>query len=131
MLTVVGFLIAAVPIVVIIALFNVVGAIQRRRATVIARQIHLTDRLHARLGALVAPVVDKPRGRPWRVSVTMPLDRAEAVSAVLDVVADDFASANPRRPEPFQLVLSARETPSAVASRSAVAPRRQASMSWT
>jgi hypothetical protein len=131
MLTVLGLLIAAVPIVFVVVLFNVVGATQRRRAAVIARQIHLTDRLHARLGALVAPVVDKPLGRPWRVSVSMPLERTDAVSVLLDVVADDFASTNPRRPEPFQLVLSPRETPVAVASRPTAAPRRQESMSWT
>ena len=130
--TVLGLLLAALPIVLVVALFRLVGATQRRRAAAVARQIHLTDRVHARLGAVVAPFVEKPFGRPWQVLVTVPLDSAELVTALVGIVADDFAAGNPRRPEPFQIVLSPRDTPVAAASRAAAAvPRRAESMSWT
>jgi hypothetical protein len=130
--TVLGLLLAALPIVLVVALFRLVGATQRRRAAAIARQIHLTDQVHARLGAVVAPFVEKPLGRPWQVLVSVPLDRPELVTALVEIVADDFAARSPRRPEPFQIVLSPREQPVPLASRSvAAAPRRAESMSWT
>ena len=58
------FLVMLVPVAV---LLTVADRLQRRRARVVARQIMLTDAVHAELGAVVAPVVEKHAFRPWRV----------------------------------------------------------------
>ena len=133
MTTLLGLFFAALPIVLLVAILRFVHAAQGRRAAAIAHQIHLTDALHARLGALLAPVVTRPRGRPWQVAVRMELERLDVVGELTAAVSDEFTSRDPRRPEAFQLVLSPRETPRARASRAAAAPRR-AEMevaSWT
>lgn len=133
MTTVLGLFFAALPIVLLVAVLKFVEAAQSRRAAEIAHQIHLTDALHARLGALLAPVVTKPRGRPWQVAVMVELERLDVVRELAAVAVDEFTSRDPRRPEAFQIVLSPREAPRARASRPAAAPRR-AEMevaSWT
>jgi hypothetical protein len=59
----------------------------RRRAAVIARQIRLTDAIAEELGlgAVVAPLVSRPLGRPWRVSMQLPVDRAALAGRVLAI----------------------------------------------
>lgn len=47
-----------------------------RRARIIARQIELTDAIHAELGAAAAPFVTKRAFGPWRVRYTMPFEPA-------------------------------------------------------
>ena len=65
MLMVLAFLVLMLsPIVVLLAL---VEARDRRRARVVSRQIMLTDAVHAELGAVVAPRVEKHAFQPWRV----------------------------------------------------------------
>jgi hypothetical protein len=57
----------------------------RRRAAVIARQIRLTDAIAEELGAVVAPLVSRPLGRPWRVSMQLPVERAALAGRVLAI----------------------------------------------
>jgi hypothetical protein len=41
--------------------------------------VRVTDAIHGALGAIVAPTVAKPAGRPWRVAMGLaPRDRAAA-----------------------------------------------------
>jgi hypothetical protein len=133
MTTLLGLFFAALPIVVLVAILRLVHAAQGRRAAEIAHQIHLTDALHARLGALLAPVVTRPRGRPWQVAVMVERERLDVVRELLAVAGDEFSSRDPRRAEAFEIVLSPREEPRPRASRPAAAARR-AEMevaSWT
>jgi hypothetical protein len=42
---------------------------ERRRLGRVAAQVHVTDAVHAALGAVVAPTVAHHRGRPWTVTM--------------------------------------------------------------
>jgi hypothetical protein len=112
MATLVGVLVLAAPFVTLAALLLVIERRQRRRTDEIRRQIALTDALHARLGALVAPVVRR-RPRSWQVVVAVPVERPAVMAAVLEVVDQTFergayevvlrrqaSPARPRSPRP-------------------------------
>src|SRR5215510_1314255 len=89
--TVIGLMLAASPLILTGALLAVTDRRQRRVQAEIERQIALTDALHARLGALLAPVVRR-RGGVWQVSVALPAERPP-VSAVLAAVDEVFGRA--------------------------------------
>jgi hypothetical protein len=74
----------AIPLVVLIGLLRLVDARQRRREEAIARQIVLTDAIHADLGPVVAPVVR--RGRGGRFTVVLPVAAGRTdVARIVDV----------------------------------------------
>ena len=87
--TVIGLMFAASPIVLMVAI--VIG-IERRQGRVqaeVSRQIALTDALHARFGALLAPVVKRRHG-VWQVSVAVPVEDGRIVGTVLTTVDEVF-----------------------------------------
>ena len=97
---------------------------QQRRHAEIARQIALTDALHARLGGLVAPVVHERRGA-WRVAVAVPYERPAVVATVLDTIDEVFGRVG------YEVVLS-RQAPVAVAPTTPRPARLgRESLSWT
>jgi len=49
---------------------------RKRRARIMARQIELTDAIHAELGAAAAPFVTKRAFGPWLVRYAMPAEPA-------------------------------------------------------
>ena len=120
----VGVLILAAPLTALAALVMLIERRRQRRQAEVLRQIALTDALHARLGALVAPVV-RWRHRAWQVAVAVPFDRPAIVAAVLATVQEVFGRVR------FEVVLS-RQAPAAPLPR---APRSAAvgreSLSWT
>jgi hypothetical protein len=72
-MTAVAILVAlAVPVGALVALLRLVDALERRRADVVARQIALTDAIHAELGPVVAPLVRRGRGGRLEVVLAMP-----------------------------------------------------------
>ena len=88
------------PVAALILVLKVVDVLQRRRADVIARQIAVTDAIHAELGAVVAPVVRRS-GRGWRV--TLPIDaRHPGIARIVELAACTLAptavGARSRRP---------------------------------
>jgi len=87
--TVIGLLLAISPLVLTAALLLVVDRRQRRAESDVARQIVLTDALHARLGALVAPVV-RWRAGVWQVDVAVPAEEPWVVDAVLATADEVF-----------------------------------------
>jgi hypothetical protein len=89
MATLVGVLVLSAPFVTLATLLLVIERRQRRRTDEIRRQIALTDALHARLGALLAPVVRR-RSRTWQVLVAVPIERPGVMAAVLEVVDQTF-----------------------------------------
>jgi hypothetical protein len=97
-----GFLIPAASLV---AMLMVVDARQRARGRVIAHQIMLTDAIHAELGALVAPVVEKHVFRPWRVIYPMPDGRTTDVARLI-TIADRVLHAELRAPNDLHIVFT-------------------------
>jgi hypothetical protein len=124
MTTVLGILIVLAPMAGLTALLLLAERRQGRRRDEVGRQIALTDALHARLGAAVAPVVER-RHRAWRVAVAVPFERPAVVATVLSTIDEVFGRAR------YDVVLS-RQAPAVAASST---PRRPAlgreSLSWT
>ena len=75
----------------------------RRRAVVIARQIRLTDAIAEELGAVVAPLVSRRLGRPWCVSMQLPVDRPPVAGRVLAITHRTLSGIGAAR---YQLVLT-------------------------
>jgi hypothetical protein len=119
--TVIGLVLAASPMILTVALLAVADRRQQRVQAEIERQIALTDALHARLGALLAPVVRRCGG-VWQVSVALPVE-GPAVSAVLAAADEVFGRAA------YELRLRPRtaEAPAAAARR---ARRAAEELSW-
>ncbi len=124
MVTLVGILVFAMPIAALVVLARLTERHRTHRESEILRQIALTDALHARLGALVAPVVHR-HGHVWQVAVAVPFERPSVGAAVLETVHEMFGRVR------YEVVLS-RQVPTAVSAR---ASRRtalaQESLSWT
>jgi hypothetical protein len=124
MATFLGILLFLAPIAGLVALLMLTERRQARRRDAVGRQIALTDALHARLGAAVAPVVSS-RHHGWRVAVAVPLERPAVVAAVLSTIDEVFGRAR------YEVVLS-RQAPAVPTSH---APRRSAlgreRLSWT
>jgi len=51
------------------ALGLILDRIDRHRMARVAAQVHVTDAVHASLGAIVAPTVAKHHGQPWTVTM--------------------------------------------------------------
>jgi hypothetical protein len=124
MATLVGILVFVAPIAAVAALLRLAERRQTRRRDEILRQIALTDALHARLGAMVAPVV-RGRDRAWQVAVAVPFEQPMVVAAVLATVEQVFGRVR------YEVTLS-RQAPAVSMPR---APRHtplgQESLSWT
>jgi hypothetical protein len=103
-----GVLIAVLPFATVAALLALARWSERRRAEAYARQIQLTDALHWRVGAAVAPVVRRRLGGAWQVLIPVPFDRPALVETVVGVVRETWAARAGAPAEPFELVLSPR-----------------------
>ena len=101
----------AVLVVLLISLLAVVAPLvlaeawQRRRARIVARQIRLTDAVHAELGALVAPVVEKHVFRPRRVIFPLSDGRTAEVGRLI-AIADRVIGAELRAPSDLHIVFT-------------------------
>jgi hypothetical protein len=122
--TLVGLLFAAAPFGLMAALLLLVERRTKRREREIARQIALTDALHAQLGAIVAPVVRRRR-REWEVSVAVPADQPAVAASVLRTVDDVFGRV------PYELRVRRQLPPATVASEPRAARATRESLSWT
>jgi hypothetical protein len=123
MATLMGALVLAAPFVTLAAVLLVIEWRQRRRTEEIRRQIALTDALHARLGALVAPVVRR-RLRVWQVEVAVPVERPAVMAAVLEVVDQTFERGA------YEVVLHRQASPARSHSPRPATVGRE-SLSWT
>ena len=122
--TVIGLSLAASPLALLVGLLLLVARRQARRQAEVAQQIALTDVLHARVGAAVAPVVERRRGA-WRISVALPVDQPAVLSAVLRTVDEVFG--------PVRYEVAVRRQPAPAVTRSTARRLRtsQESLSWT
>lgn len=93
------------PAAAIVALSLLVEAWRRAQARVLDRQVRLTDAVHAELGALVSPVVEKRAFRPWRVVFAMPSERADIVSRLVSIT-DRVLAAEAMSPNHLHIVFT-------------------------
>jgi hypothetical protein len=119
-----GVLMLAVPVAVVVVLVAMVDRRRAGRQAEVDRQIELTDVLHARLGAVVAPFVRRRGGR-WRIAVAVPFERPAVVASVLTAVDQVFARAI------YEVVLSRQAGPAAQPRAHRAAPLGKESLSWT
>src|SRR5262249_22023781 len=88
-----SLLVALSPIVLLVAALSLSNWRQRTRLTEIARQVAVTDAIHAVLGAVVSPVARRTVWGGWRLTIPVPLDRPETVMQVLDAAYGAFSVA--------------------------------------
>jgi hypothetical protein len=98
------------PILVVLGLLALAAWRDRRREAMVARQIRLTDAIADEMGPVVAPLVSKPIGRPWRVEVQVPVGRPAVVSRIVAIADDVLTRTGAAR---YELVL----TPSPASTR--------------
>jgi hypothetical protein len=124
-------LVVLLPIAFVVALLKATDWLHAWRESEVARQIAVTDAIHAELGAVVAPTVRRRLGNRWQVAIPVPFHDLDTVERVVESASRAFAG----RPEPgrFELVLSPQERPIQHAARVAAAarPTRGESVSWT
>jgi hypothetical protein len=80
------------PAAVLVGVLLVVEQRQRAREDVVARQIILTDAIHAELGAVVAPVVEKRAFQPWRVVIALPEERVREMAKLIAITERVFSN---------------------------------------
>ena len=133
MLTVFIGLLVLLPPAFVVALLLFSGRFQRRAETTIARQIEVTDAIHAALGAVVSPVVRHRLDGRWQVFIPVELDNAETVTQVIRAARGVFDAHDATRPGRFEIVLSPREKFAPHRERAAVAVGATGgeSVSWT
>jgi hypothetical protein len=91
------------PILVVLALLGLAAWRDARREGMIARQIRLSDAIADELGPIVAPVVVKPLGGPWRVEIKVPVGRPAIVSRIVAIAHDTLTRSGAGR---YELVLT-------------------------
>lgn len=129
-LSTLSLLVALFPIALLVAALGLSNWRQRMRLAEIARQIAVTDAIHAVLGAVVSPVARRTLWGGWRLTVPVPLDRAEIVTQVVDAAYGAFSASERTKPGGFEIVLTQQDRP--VPRRAAVlVPARGESVSWT
>jgi hypothetical protein len=91
------------PILVVLGLLALAAWRDRRQEAVVARQIRLTDAIARELGAIVAPVVAKPLGGPWRVAIHVPVGRPALVSRIVAIAHETLTRTGT---DPYELILT-------------------------
>jgi hypothetical protein len=95
------------PILVILGLLALAAWRDHRREAMIARQVQLTDAIADELGPIVAPLVAKPLGGPWRVEIQVPVSRPATVSRIVAIAHETLTRAGAGR---YELVLTPEPT---------------------
>jgi hypothetical protein len=96
------------PIVLVLGLLALAAWRDRRREAMVVRQIRLTDAIADEIGPVVAPLVSKPLGRPWRVEVQVPVGRPAVVSRIVTIAHDVLTRSGAAR---YELVLTPNAEP--------------------
>ena len=91
------------PILVILGLLALAAWRDHRREAMVARQVRLTDAIADELGPIVAPLVAKPLGGPWRVQIQVPVGRPATVSRIVAIAHETLTRAGAGR---YELILT-------------------------
>jgi hypothetical protein len=128
-----SLLLALSPLVLLVAALRLSSWRQRVRAGETARQIAVTDAIHAALGAVVSPVVRRTVWGGWRLTIPVPLERPDTVVQVVETAYAAFDAAERTRAGSFEIVLTPQErpVPHRDPRRVPVAATRGGSVSWT
>ena len=105
----ISFAAVLVPFVAVLLLLELAARLERSRTAAVARQIELTDAIHARLGAVVAPAVRRRAWGRWQVDIPMPLGRPETSAAVLAVAHETFRTQGTNDVSRVRIVLTPQE----------------------
>jgi len=132
-LSAVPFVVVLLPVALMVALLQLSSWRQRVRLAEVARQVVVTDAIHAELGAVVSPVVRRRLWGRWRVAIPVPLERPETVTQVVEAAYGAFSARERTRPGRFEIVLSPQERPAPRGDQAMVAARAASgeSVSWT
>ena len=95
------------PILVVIGMLVLAAWRDHRREAMVARQVRLTDALADELGPIVAPLVAKPLGGPWRVEIRVPVGRPAIVSRIVAIAHETLTRAGAGR---YELILTPEPT---------------------
>ena len=125
-----SLLVALSPVVMLVAALSLSSWRQRTRLAEIARQVAVTDAIHAVLGAVVSPVARRTWWGGWRVTIPVPLDRPDTVMQIVDAACGAFSVAERTSPTRFEIVLTPQERPVPRRAPALVAARGE-SVSWT
>jgi hypothetical protein len=96
------------PMLLILGLLGLAAWRDHRREAMISRQVRLTDALAEELGPIVAPLVAKPLGGPWRVEIQVPVGRPATVSRIVAIAHDTLTQAGASR---YELILTPEPAP--------------------
>jgi hypothetical protein len=91
------------PLLVIVGLLGLAAWRDHRREAMVARQVRLTDAIADELGSVVAPLVTKPLGGPWRVEIQVPVGRPTVVSRIVAIAHESLTRTGADR---YELVLT-------------------------
>jgi hypothetical protein len=116
-----GIVIAAAPLAAVLGLVAAVLGLlawtsrrERLRGEGVARQIALTDAVHERLGAVVAPVVRSRRRGGWQVRIAVPFERPAVTEALLAIALEAFAPLS-HDPRSVEIILTRQSAPASTA----------------
>src|SRR5262245_31082036 len=124
---------ALLPIALVTAALLFTERRARIRLAECARQVGVTDAIHADLGAIVSPVVRRRIGGRWQLAIPVPFDDLDAVGRVVRAAYGGF-DAPDRLPGRFEIVLSPQEKFVPRRERAAVVTARRsrgAPVAWT
>jgi hypothetical protein len=88
---------SSLPLLILGGLLAVAEWIERRRQRMILCQVALTDAIHRELGAIVAPVVEKRLGGPWRAIMALPPSRFTAAPRLAAIALEVLGPEDLRR----------------------------------
>jgi hypothetical protein len=128
--TLLAILVAMTPFAVLFGLLSWMNRRDRLQKDVRQRQIALTEAVHERVGAVVAPVVRRLH-HGWQVRIAVPFERPAVAEALLPIVLEAFAPVDRSRRQ-LQIVFS-RQAPvaGALTKKRGVGKIGRESLSWT
>jgi hypothetical protein len=110
------------PMAAIVIALVLVERWQRGRQDAIVRQIALTDAIHRRFGAIVAPTVERRLWGRWQVVIPVPLEHAEIVPVLLALAQQAVPARVQTSPRAFRIIFTPpTEAPAATRARRAMA----------
>ena len=124
----------AFPIALMTAALLFVERRARIRLAECARQVAVTDAIHAELGAIVSPVVRRRLGGRWQLTIPVPFDDLDTVGRVVRAAYGGFNAPDRAVPGGFEIVLSPQAKFVPRPERVAVVTARRSrgeSVSWT
>jgi hypothetical protein len=88
---------STLPLLVLGGLLALAEWAARRRQLVILRQVTLTDAIHRELGPIVAPLVEKRLGGPWRAVMALSPSRFSAAARLAAITLEVLGTDDLRR----------------------------------